>query len=250
MRKYILVTLFSLGALIAWCQPTPRPGQKLLTPTLMPKGANTLVPANKTTTKTATSKSDSAEKSKLLPANLPMPKAANQDQDQPDSADKTKEHRSLAIEWMSIEEAVERSKTEKRKIVIDVYTSWCGWCKRMDQTTFQDQDVIDYINDNYYPVKFDAEIPETIEFNDMEYKFKKSGTRGYHELAAKWLNGRMGYPTTVFLNEDLEVIQPIPGYLSPEKFDVIIHYFGSDSHKTTPWESYERDYKERNNSNR
>ena len=40
------------------------------------------------------------------------------------------------VNWLTFEEAVERSKTEKRKIFIDVYTDWCGWCKVMDKNTF------------------------------------------------------------------------------------------------------------------
>ena len=38
------------------------------------------------------------------------------------------------VNWMSFEEAVERSKEEKKKIFIDVYTDWCGWCKHIDTT--------------------------------------------------------------------------------------------------------------------
>ena len=146
------------------------------------------------------------------------------------------------IKWLTIEEALEKSKTEKRKILVDVYTDWCGWCKHMDSTTYLDPTVVNYINEKYYAVKFNAEQTADIQYKNTVYKFKKTGARGFHELASLWLNNRLSYPTTVVLNEDLDVIQPIPGYQDASKMDAIIHYFGTDSHRKVPWEKYEKSY--------
>ena len=68
----------------------------------------------------------------------------------------------VEIEWITIEEAIERHKTEPRYWIIDVYTDWCGWCKRMDATTFKDPHVAAEINKNFYAVKFDGEAKRDI----------------------------------------------------------------------------------------
>ncbi len=146
------------------------------------------------------------------------------------------------VKWMTLEEALEKSKTEKRKIYIDVITDWCGWCKRMDETTFTDPAVAQYLNDHFYPVKFNAEQTNEIQFNNKTYRFKNNGGRGCHELAAEWLNNRLSYPTSVFLDENLTLIQPLPGYQDGPKLEAILNYFGTDSHRTTPWETYERNF--------
>jgi thioredoxin-related protein len=150
------------------------------------------------------------------------------------------------VNWMTIEQALERSKTEKKKIFLDLYTDWCGWCKHMDSTTFVNPAVVNYLNEHYYPVKFNAEQERDIVFKDKTYKFKKNGTRGCHELAAFWLNNRLSFPTVVFLDENQQPIQSIPGYQDATKMEAIIHYFGSDSHKKTPWESYEKNFESAN----
>jgi thioredoxin-related protein len=154
----------------------------------------------------------------------------------------TVEAKVIKINWMTLEQAIEKSKTEKKKIFVDVYTDWCGWCKRMDETTFADARIAEYMNENYYAVKFNAEQQQDIVFKNKTYHFKKVGTRGYHELAAEWLNNRMSYPTVVFINEDFEVIQPLPNYVEAPRFETIITYFGTNSYKKTPWETYEKNF--------
>lgn len=167
---------------------------------------------------------------KTVPAQ--MPAAPQLQQDEP----------LVKVQWMSLEEAQEKAKTEKRKIFIDVFTDWCGWCKRMDESTFVDPEIAKYLNENYYPVKLNAEQQQDINFNNKTYHFRKNGARGYHELAAELLNNRLSFPTVVFLDESLNLIQSIPTYLEAPKLEVILNYFGTDSHKTTPWETYEKKF--------
>ncbi len=147
-----------------------------------------------------------------------------------------------AINWITWEQAVQKSEKERKKILVDVYTDWCGWCKRMDKATFQQAHIAKYVNEHFYAIKFNAEYREEIVFNGKTYKFVENGRRGYHELAAEIMRGRLSYPTLVFLDERKKVIQPIPGYKDPEQFEKIITYFGRNEYLKTPWESYQKSY--------
>src|SRR5688572_33238081 len=95
------------------------------------------------------------------------------------------------VKWITFEEAIKKSKTEKRAIFVDVYTDWCGWCKVMDKNTFSDPQVAKILNDKFYAVKFDAEQREDVVFNGHTFKFVPSGNKGYHELAAALLNNQL-----------------------------------------------------------
>ena len=147
------------------------------------------------------------------------------------------------VKWMSFEEALERSKTEKRKIFIDIYTDWCGWCKVMDKSTFSEAAVAKILNEKFYPVKLDAEQTADIEFAGRTFKFIPSGRSGVHELAAALLNNQLSYPTVVFLDEEFRMIQPLQGYQKAPEFHKIISFIGEDVFKKMKWSEYQSVYK-------
>ncbi len=128
------------------------------------------------------------------------------------------------IEWLTIEEAYKRSQKEPRKFVIDVYTDWCGWCKVMDQKTFTNGQVIDFVSKKYYAVKYNPE-------KEGDTMLGKTSFRSL-------LQGINGYPTTVFLDEKYVMIQPISGYLEPRVFHQIVTFFGDNNHKQEDFEKF------------
>jgi thioredoxin-related protein len=154
------------------------------------------------------------------------------------------------INWTSFEEAVELNKEEPRKFFIDFYTDWCGWCKRLDAVTFKDPEVIQLIDQHYYAIKFDAEQKEEIVFGEKTYQFVKppNSRRGYHELAATIMQGRMSYPTMVILEVDesdskVMILTPIAGYVDGTKLEPILEYLGKDLHlQEVNWEEYRANY--------
>ncbi|MBN2485940.1 MAG: DUF255 domain-containing protein [Bacteroidales bacterium] len=147
------------------------------------------------------------------------------------------------VKWYTIEEALEMNKKEPRKIMIDVYTDWCGWCKVLDQKTFQNDTVAEYLNKNFYPVKFNAEQREQVVFNGHTYKFVEQGARGYHELAAAFLGGQMSYPSVVFFDENIQGLHIEKGFIDAARFDRILKFIGGNFYKTTAWDIWSAGYK-------
>lgn len=140
------------------------------------------------------------------------------------------------IDWMNFETALKKSSEHPKKMFIDVYTGWCGWCKRMDATTFEDPAVISYMNSHFYAVKMDAETKDTVSYKDKNYVFKPEYKA--NEIAAYLLNGQMSYPTSVYMDEQSNPIGPVAGYMTEKQLLIVLKYFGEDIYKTKKWEDY------------
>ena len=105
------------------------------------------------------------------------------------------------VNWITIEKAQELQKTNPKNIIMDIYTDWCGPCKLMDKNTFQNSDVANFLNENFYAVKFNAEGNSSLNYKGKVYNnpgFKKgsSGRNSSHDFT-RYL-GVYGYPTIVF----------------------------------------------------
>jgi len=139
------------------------------------------------------------------------------------------------INWTTFEKAIALSKQDGKPVLVDVYTDWCGWCKRLDATTYQDSAVVAYINANFHAVKFNAEGTEKISYQDSLYT--KTGKT--HDLAVKLLQGKLSYPTTIFIVDKINMVAPIPGYMTRETIQPYLFYFGEKVYDlNNTWESF------------
>ena len=130
-----------------------------------------------------------------------------------------------SINWLSFNEALEAQKINPKKIIMDVYTEWCGPCKMMDKNTFANRDVLNYINENFYAVKFNGEGNEKINFFDQEFtnpEFidRRKGRNSTHQLT-KFLQVDV-YPTIIFFSEEGDPIIPVKGYLNPREIELYL----------------------------
>lgn len=147
------------------------------------------------------------------------------------------------VNWLTFEEAIALNKNNPKPILIDVYTDWCGWCKKMDIDTYSNKTIIKAINDTFYAVKLDGEEKKDIIFKEKTYKFQENGRKGYHQLAGALLNGKLSYPATVFMSKEEELIQNIPGYHQKEQFEVILAFFTNENYRNYKWQDFQNNFK-------
>ena len=149
------------------------------------------------------------------------------------------EPKSDKIKWYSFEDAYKLNKKKQKKIFIDVYTDWCGWCKKMDAETFTNPVIIEYMSQNFYCVKLDAERKDTVVIDGVTFvNPSPAGRRSTHQLAVELLKGKMSYPSYVFLNEKSQWMTVVPGFQKAKDFECVLHYFGEDAYLSIPWEEF------------
>jgi len=133
-------------------------------------------------------------------------------------------------EWKTFSQALDAAKSSRKKILVDVYTDWCTWCKKMDKDTYADGGVQSYLAEHFELAKLDAESKEVHAFKDGQFSER--------DIAAAFQVD--GYPTTLFLTADAEMITAVPGYLPPKTFQTILEYVQTEEYKKSNWQEFSR----------
>jgi thioredoxin-related protein len=132
------------------------------------------------------------------------------------------------LKWTPFNDGFAQAKKSGKKVLLDVYTDWCGWCKRLDKDVYANEKVAAYLNDHYVSIKLNAESAKRVTYRDTTYTER--------EVAAYF--GVRSYPTIIFFTEEGEPITPLGGYVGPERFLPIVKYIGEDHYKTMEFDDY------------
>lgn len=125
----------------------------------------------------------------------------------------------------SFEEAEKLSKENPKPFVVFIHTSWCNYCKMMENSTFKNQEIITLLNDNFYFISFDAESKKDIHLNNHTFQFIPKGQNtGIHELATALatVDSQVVYPTVTILQTDFSIVFQKQSFLSRKELLIIL----------------------------
>ncbi len=138
------------------------------------------------------------------------------------------------VNWMTVERAQSEARWDPKPILVYFYTHWCGWCKKMDEGTFRHPVIVNYLNQNYYCVKFNAETPDSILFKRTLFRNQNPGARSAHDFTIFLLQGKMGYPACVVLSPELEPLTAVRGYRRPKEFEALLYFLKNEHYIGQP----------------
>lgn len=132
------------------------------------------------------------------------------------------------INWNKFDSGIANAKKSGKKVLIDVYTDWCTWCKKMDATTYEDAKVQKYLKKNFVLIKLNAEGSGKISY------------AGQSLSPAEFSQGMgvNGYPATLFLNSDGTPITILPGYSEPGMFIHVLSFINEEQYKHKKFSDY------------
>jgi len=120
------------------------------------------------------------------------------------------------LKWLGFNDGYALAKKKGKIMLVDVYTDWCGWCKRMDRDTYEKPEIIEALNKDFVVIKFNPEI------QNVMYTFEGKEYNG-QQLAAVISNNQIsGYPTTIFMSPKYKKMNVIAGYYDPARFKPVL----------------------------
>ena len=132
------------------------------------------------------------------------------------------------LQWLTFDRGITEARNSGRKILVDVYTDWCGWCKKMDAETYNEKSVSDYLRSHYVLIRLNAESDARLTYNGKAFSER--------ELASAF--GISGYPTTLFLQSNGEPITRYPGYAEAGRFRKVLSFIAEDYYRKVKFEDY------------
>jgi thioredoxin-related protein len=145
-------------------------------------------------------------------------------------ADGKKDSTKQEVKWRTFDAGMTEAKQTGKKVLLDIYTDWCVWCKRLDQNVYSDPAVASYMTKYFVPVKLNAESDAKVHYKDSTYT---------SAAFAQGL-GVTGYPTILFLDTKGDPIDRLGGYVEAPKFLPIIRFIGEDYFKKMSWEDFQK----------
>lgn len=146
------------------------------------------------------------------------------------------------INWISFEDAVAKTQTDPKKIIVSIYSNFMISSNLLNSTILADSSLTDYINQNYYAVKIMAERTDTIVVGGRTFVNELKVPNYPHQLAIALLNGEMYYPTLLMMDEKTSIINKIKGFMKLDDIDAVLHYFASNSYQTKSWDEFRASY--------
>ena len=144
------------------------------------------------------------------------------------------------VQWLTVAELQEAYNKNPKPVLVDVYTSWCGWCKVMNKETYSNQKVAAYINEHFYAVKFDAEQKDSVEWDGKKFGYNKYNK--VNDMAVYFCGSQMGFPTTVFLPALNAKPATLSGFLKAKEIESPLKFFGEGIYKIKSFEVFNKTF--------
>ena len=121
------------------------------------------------------------------------------------------------LEWLAFDAAAARAKDQKKHLIVDIYTTWCGWCRIMEAQTYGDPEVVAYLRENFVLAKVNGESSAK-----LRWRGKDLTERQFARAV-----GVTGYPATYFMKPDADLLGGLSGFLRPPEFMIYARYIST-----------------------
>ncbi|NBB31603.1 thioredoxin fold domain-containing protein [Cellulophaga sp. BC115SP] len=142
------------------------------------------------------------------------------------------------VKWLIVEQMDKLYTKSPKKILWKVYSKDCHYCHDFEEKVLKIPAIATYINQNYYPVLLDAFDASPVTFAGHTYESKDK----MNPMATHLLKGTIKFPTLVFVDEQLKMLNFLQGYYEAPNIEMVLHYFGDNAYKTVSWNDFQANF--------
>ena len=136
-----------------------------------------------------------------------------------------------APDWRAWNDGLQQANATHRPVIVDVYTDWCGWCRRMDHDVYAKAEVADYLKKRFVTIRLNAEAKDAARYEGRDYTSQ--------DLSQRFRVS--GYPTTIFLRSTGEHMANVPGYVPADRFLLLLRYVAEGyADRNVPFAEFEK----------
>ena len=133
------------------------------------------------------------------------------------------------LNWLPYNQGLVKSKVENIPALIYFYSDNCGWCRKLENETFTNQNVKDIMNQYFSLIRVDSNSNEWIVEKEEKITEKQLSEQVYQVR---------GNPTIWFLSQNNEPIASLPGFIEAEIFINILNYIKDGHYKEITFQEY------------
>nr|MBN2278460.1 DUF255 domain-containing protein [candidate division Zixibacteria bacterium] len=146
-----------------------------------------------------------------------------------EKGEREKSEKATEIKWVRYDEGLKQARAESHHVLINFTTSWCGWCKKMNKTTFMEPEVVDIISKKFVAVKVDGDSKEILDVDGYKIAERDLARSEYRVT---------GYPAYWFLKPNGEKLGVLPGYQDADRFMEVLFYMSENLYDKMTFEEY------------
>jgi thioredoxin-related protein len=128
------------------------------------------------------------------------------------------------IAWMSYDAGLAKAKAENKHMFVNFTTSWCGWCKKMNKTTFKEDIILGILADDFVSVKVDGDSKKELDIDGYKIT-ERNLTKSEFKVRS--------YPTYYFLTPEGGKLGAASGYQNTEQLSKYLTYVAERQYDTT-----------------
>ncbi len=142
------------------------------------------------------------------------------------------------VQWKTTDAALHQS-LDGKPILVDIYTDWCHNCKIMDLTTYRNDSVKTYLEQNFHAIKINGESRDSLSWFGEKYGYVK--VYKTNALTPLLTNGQVAYPATIIIPAKGEK-QIVLGGRNVREMELLLKYYGSRANETMDFETFMKQF--------